>query len=83
MQFIRSNWTVGVESGEVVQYLKTLPAFEQTVTKNKTAAYNVVKRLLDRGRIQKKGVKYFPLKENEDPVETHGSSETSEGANPR
>jgi len=51
----------GVEGGEIAAHLKSIPQFTSVVTKNKTAAYNVIKRLLDRGKIRKVGTQYLPL----------------------
>jgi hypothetical protein len=77
LAFINAN-PAGVESGQIVDELRRNPAFADVVTRNSTAAYNVLKRLLDRSQIRKEGRLYLP-KENEPPL---GGSETGGAGTP-
>lgn len=47
-------------SRQIVDHLKGLEPFSAVVTKNKTSAYNVITRLLNRGEIGKEHGLYFP-----------------------
>jgi hypothetical protein len=49
----------GAISGEIVRELSKTPAFEAAIRKNPTHVYNVLKRLIKREEIFKKGERYL------------------------
>ena len=71
----------GAESGHLIWELQKDPELAAVITRNKSHAYNVIKRLKDRGQIINRGKRYFHASpRTEAPPNAEGASNrTGEG----
>lgn len=77
---VLSQRRAGAESGHLIWELRKNPEFAAAIDKNKTHPYNVLKRLVDRKDIVKRGKRYYyaPFPGNEAPPKLEGAPITSE-----